>query len=202
MKSRIFFPILLIFFTSIGFSQVLKPVKWSFSAVKTTDSTANLYLKATIEKNWHLYSQYIPDGPSRPDPTTFTFHKSENYMLIGKVYEPKAIEEYDPNFEMKIKYFANAVTFVQKIKILSKKPFIIRDTLSFMTCDNKQCLPPEEVPFSFNLASFSSWSKILGWEFTVTLFSFGWESLSLTNSTNFLEEVFSTLSIVAMFPEV
>lgn len=132
-----------------GYSQILEPVKWSFKANRINDTEAELQFTATIDNHWHLYSQDVPEGGPRP--TIFTFDKSNSFQLVGKVVEPKAIEEYDPNFEMKVKYFSNKVTFKQKIKIVSNKPFKITGFVEFMCCDDHQCIPPTEVPFSFNL---------------------------------------------------
>jgi thiol:disulfide interchange protein len=146
--------LLLIFFLSVSqaFSQIIEPVKWSFSSEKLTDSTANLYLTATIDKDWHIYSQTIVgEGPI---PTSFTFEKSTDYQLIGKVYEPTGIKEFDENFEINVTYFINSVTFVQAIKIISDKDFTVKGTLEFMACA-KACIPPTEVDFSFNIKGFT-----------------------------------------------
>ncbi len=130
-------------------AQILEPVKWSFSKKQISPSEVQLILKATIDKTWHLYSQeVIPDGPV---PTSFSFEKSSAYQLIGKVTEPKAIQEYDPNFDTILKYFANEAVFTQKIKVLSNKDFKIKGFLEFMCCDDKQCLPPNEVEFEFSI---------------------------------------------------
>jgi thiol:disulfide interchange protein len=153
MRNRNFLLIMLMLVASVGFSQVLTPVKWTFSSKKITDSTANLYFKATIDKGWHVYSQNIKgDGPV---PTTFTFEKSKDYKAVGNVYEPKGTEEYDPNFEMKLVFFTNSVTFVQQIKVLSTKAFTVKGSLNYMTCDNKQCLPPEDVDFTFSVDGYT-----------------------------------------------
>lgn len=133
-------------------AQMLDPVKWTFSYQKLTDSTANIILKARIDKSWHLYSQDIPDGG--PVPTSFKFVKSKDYQIVGKVNEPKAIEEFDPNFEMKVKYFATQAEFKQKIKVLTDKPFVFKGSLEFMCCDDKQCLPPKEEVFEIKLEGF------------------------------------------------
>ena len=141
------------------FSQILAPVKWTFNTAKVNDSIVNLYFKATIDKGWHVYSQFITgEGPV---PTTFAFDKSKNYQLSGKVIEPNGIEEYDPNFEMKLKFFANTVTFKQQIRIHSVKDFSIKGILNFMTCDDKQCLPPEDVEFSFNIKGYANASAAI-----------------------------------------
>ena len=79
-----------------GFSQILKPVKWSFSSQNINEKEAFLIATATIEKGWHVYSQDIGEGG--PIPTTLTFVKSPDYKLEGKTTEtPKAVSAYDNN---------------------------------------------------------------------------------------------------------
>lgn len=148
-KPLILTGILIILLQSLSFAQVLTPVKWSFSTKQLSPSEVQLVFKATIDKTWHLYSQDIkPDGPV---PTSFNIEKSKDFELVGKVKEPKAIEEYDPNFDMVLKYFADQAVFTQKIKVLSPKDFVIKGYLEFMCCDDKQCLPPNEVEFEFKI---------------------------------------------------
>jgi len=131
------------------FAQILEPVKWSFSSKRLNDSMAELSFKATMDKSWHVYSQFIPDGG--PVPTSFTFTKNNEYKLIGKVKEPKPIEEFDANFDMVLKYFANTAQFKQNIKIISNKPVVVKGSLEYMCCDDKQCLPPSVVEYEFKL---------------------------------------------------
>jgi thiol:disulfide interchange protein len=140
---------LLAFLPLLTFSQILDPVHWSFKVEQSSPGEATLLLIAKIDKNWHLYSQDIP--PDGPIPTTFTFTKSGDYKLVGKVMESKPIIENDPLFKMDLKFFADKAVFKQKIKILSTKPFTVKGVLEFMCCDDKQCIPPSEVEFSFDL---------------------------------------------------
>jgi len=141
--------LLLLTLSTVSFAQILTPVKWSFSTKQVSAGEVQLILKATIDKTWHLYSQQeYKDGPV---PTSFSFEKSKNYELIGKVTEPKAIEEYDPNFDLVLKYFADEATFTQKIRVLTDKDFVVKGFLEFMCCDDKQCLPPNEVEFEFKI---------------------------------------------------
>jgi thiol:disulfide interchange protein DsbD len=132
-----------------SFSQILDPVKWSFKVEQSKPGEATLLMIAKADKNWHVYSQDIPKGG--PLPTTFTFTKSQNYERIGKVVEGKAIEENDPNFDMILKFFADKAVFKQKIKVLSRKDFVVKGSLNFMCCDDKQCLPPTDVEFEFRI---------------------------------------------------
>ena len=52
---------------------------------------------------------------------------------------------------MVLKYFGKEAVFTQKIKVISSKDFKIEGNVYFMVCDEKQCLPPEEVKFSFDI---------------------------------------------------
>ena len=126
--------------------QIERPVKWSFT-IEQKGNEATLLLKAKIDKPWHLYSQDI--GPGGPIPTSFKFTPNANYSLVGKVTEPKAEEIMDPNFDMKVKFFEESVIFKQKVKLNSDKSFKIEGSLEFMSCNDKMCLPPDEVEFSF-----------------------------------------------------
>lgn len=144
--------------TVTAFPQVLKPVKWSFTTKQISNSESQLIFTATIEPTWHLYSQDIP--PDGPVPTSFTFEPGPEYKLIGKVKEPKAKEEFDKNFDMVVKYFADKAVFTQKIEVLTDKDFVIKGFLEFMCCDDSRCLPPDEVDFEFRVKGNPDAGKI------------------------------------------
>ncbi|PLX10337.1 MAG: thiol:disulfide interchange protein, partial [Marinilabiliales bacterium] len=146
MKSRILLLFASIFLFSGINAQIFEPVKWDFSKEKISDDEYELIFTATIDHKWHLYSQDIPMSPPA---TTFKFNESDDYELLGKVSEESpVIEEYDPNFEMELKYFANEAIFKQKVKILGSNAKIT-GSLEFMCCDDTRCLPPTDVDFSF-----------------------------------------------------
>ncbi|MGC8864727.1 MAG: cytochrome c biogenesis protein CcdA [Bacteroidales bacterium] len=130
-------------------AQVLEPVKWSFSQEKTGEKEYTLTLTAKIDKNWHLYSQYVKEGG--PIPTSFRFDPSSDYQLIGKVEEPRPKRMFDPNFDMEVAYFDHRADFKQKIKALVDRPFKVKGALEFMCCDDSRCLPPTEVEFEFSI---------------------------------------------------
>ncbi len=125
------------------------PVKWSTTVEKINDNQAWLVMTATIENGWHLYSQFIPEGG--PIPTSFAFAQTAEFGLEGKVTEGKAHEEFDPNFDMILKYFDTKAVFKQKVNIKSSKDFTLNGELEFMVCNDQMCLPPEFIDISFNL---------------------------------------------------
>lgn len=133
-----------------GFSQIQNPVKWSYSVENNGNENATLVISAKIDKGWHLYSQFIGEGG--PVPTTVKFKASKEYSLVGKTEEsPKPHSIYEELFGMKVAFFEKNATFKQKIKVTSSKNFNINGTLEFMVCDDKQCLPPEEIEISFDV---------------------------------------------------
>lgn len=141
--------LIFLFFSVSLFSQIEDPVTWDTSVHKISDTEYVLVSKASIEKGWHLYSQDLPDdGPIR---TSFVFNNEDkNFVLEGKTIEDEGIVEDDPIFEMKIKYFSDAATFKQKIKL--KAPLKeITGLVEFMVCNDEQCLAPTEVDLTFNL---------------------------------------------------
>jgi thiol:disulfide interchange protein DsbD len=140
----------------IGFfnlqSQILEPVKWNFSKKKISANEFELIFKATIEPRWHLYSQDIPMAPPA---TTFSIEKSGQYELIGGVEEvSKVIEEFDPNFDMVLKYYADEAIFKQIVRLKGSSA-TVKGYLDFMCCDDTKCLPPQDVDFSFDLKADS-----------------------------------------------
>ena len=136
----------LLFFTSLGaFAQLDDPVSWSYFGKKTSPTEATVYIKASIEEGWHLYSQTVkPGGPNK---TIFTFAKTKDYTLVGGTTEPKPISKFEKVFNMNVPYFADEVVFQQKIK-LNKGATTVKGKVEFMVCDDKKCLPPNEIAFS------------------------------------------------------
>ena len=114
-----------------------------------SDNEIELQFKATIDDGWYLYSQFIEDDG--PVPTEFTFTTEGGYSLVGTPKEGEPIEEFDPNFDMILKYFKNEAIFTQIVQVSSSEDFNLDGNVYFMVCDEAQCLPPEEVEFSFEI---------------------------------------------------
>jgi len=130
-------------------AEIQKPVAWGFSNKQISENEFELVLTASIDNNWHLYSQFIGEGG--PVPTTFKFKPMADYELVGKVSEsPKPHKVFEKSFGMDVAFFEKKATFTQKVKL--KVPATsIKGTLTFMACDDSQCLPPEDIDFSFDL---------------------------------------------------
>ena len=139
-------------------AQIIDPVIWEFSQSTISDSEVELQFKASIEKHWHLYSQFTGQyyNDEGPIPTSFVFKESDFFIKKDSVIEEPPIEDYDPIWEKTLKYYEGEVTFRQKIKLITKDPFNITGEINFMLCDEVQCVFPMPVPFSFNINSEGS----------------------------------------------
>lgn len=131
----------LIFISATAFGQIQKPVTWSYRAKKTGKNEAMLYLKANMNSNWHIYSLAIKSIPAK---TSFSFSSSKDFYLIGSPIEPKPIKKYDKNLKAELTYFEKEVVFTQKIK-LNKASTTVKAKVEFMVCNDKKCLPSDEV---------------------------------------------------------
>ncbi|NRR93493.1 cytochrome C biogenesis protein [Winogradskyella undariae] len=124
--------------TMVCYSQKIKTISWETKTTKISNKEYDLVIMATLEPNYHLYSQTVPDNG--PLPTIFSFNESKNYKLVGVVKEPIEEATFDPVFENKIKSFDNKAIFSQRIKVTSKKRFKIIGKITFMTCNDKTCI--------------------------------------------------------------
>lgn len=148
MKKIIAFVVLIMFLGGVS-AQINNPVQWTYSAKKIADKTYELHITATIGNNWHLYAQEAGEGPV---PTQITFTSNPLIKYDGKVKEVGKMEKsFDKNFNSTLKYFANKVDFVQKVKVKSAIATVIKGSVNYMVCNDKQCLPPKDVPFSIKI---------------------------------------------------
>jgi len=145
MKYLLKISAILLFFSLKSQAQILQPVKWSYAAKKTSPTEAVVFIKATIDRGWHVYSQFVKEGG--PVKTTVTFNPSKAYTLIGATIEPKPISRMEKAFNMEVGYFENSVIFQQKIKLKTGQT-TVSGKLEYMTCNDQQCLPPEDIDFS------------------------------------------------------
>jgi thiol:disulfide interchange protein DsbD len=114
------FSLLALFITFLGTAQIVEPVKWSSNVVKVSDTELDLVITANIEAEWHLYSQFTPEGGALPLVLTYKNQKG-NYQLVGKTKEGKYKKVYSDIFEIDEYYFSGTAKFTQRVKIINPK---------------------------------------------------------------------------------
>ncbi|MBL7873041.1 MAG: thioredoxin family protein [Cyclobacteriaceae bacterium] len=151
MKSHILLTFLL-FSAGVCQAQILSPAKWTYStsvqSAKVGDEI-ELIFKATIDKDWYLYSSEFPcEDPMK---TTFNLVPHASFKLVGAVVPINPIDKYDEIFECEVKIFKKTGEFRQKIKILAT-PLNLFGESEYQVCTDLtgQCVPAGD-DFRFNV---------------------------------------------------
>ena len=143
---KLFFTLVTLFFICASYAQILNPVIFNYSVVKKGNDLYEVHVKAMIEPKWHIYSVSNPDGGAQA-----TEIKINDGKPVGTIKEKgKMKTEFEKEFGVNQKYFESAVDFVQLVKLKpgNKK---ITGTVSYMVCNDRQCLPPKEVEFKIKM---------------------------------------------------
>ena len=140
--------IITLLFSFLGYSQIFNPVKWSSKIEQKSDNEFVLVMDAALDDEWHMYSQFTPDGGSQP--TAFTFKESKgNYQLVGKTKESPYKKVFNDIFEVDEYYFAKKATFKQTIKVTNPKLKTIKVYVEYQVC-KEQCIQGDNT-FTFTL---------------------------------------------------
>ncbi len=145
--------IMLALIALVAQAQILTPVKWK---IKLDDKGGapekEIVFTATADKGWHLYDMNLPEGG--PVSTSFTFETLNGAELIGQpVPSVKPTTVYDEQFAMNLRWYPGTVSFIQKLKVTDPAKFKAEGEVEFMACNDETCLPPDQIPFSFDKKS-------------------------------------------------
>ena len=125
MKKKFLLSCLLIIMAWLpSFAQIQEPVKFKTELKTISDTEAQIVFTGNIDAGWHVYSTDLPSGG--PISATFNVEKIQGAELMGKLTpQGKEIENFDKVFEMKLRYFENTATFVQKFKITTDRSTVL-----------------------------------------------------------------------------
>ena len=124
------------------------PVKFTVEQKQVSPTEVDVLFHAKVDKGWHVYSTNIPDGG--PQSAVMHTEKAEGAKAMGGlIKQGKEITEDDKIFEMKVRYFENAVTFIQKYQITAPT-YNIKGYLEYGACNDEMCMPPSTVDFDFS----------------------------------------------------
>lgn len=153
-KKLVFFWLFLAILSLPVLAQIQEPIQFKTELNKLSDNEAEIVFKASIEKGWHVYSTDLGDGG--PISATFNVDNISGVEVVGKLTpKGKEIDEMDPIFGMRVRFFEKEATFVQKIKFTDEN-YSIKGYLEYGACNNENCLPPTSVEFSFSNGTVSN----------------------------------------------
>jgi thiol:disulfide interchange protein len=152
IKSILIFLCIQYLFLNIVFAQAgfESHLKFKTETESLGNKEYNLKIICTLDKDWHVYSQFTSEGG--PLPTKFVFEPNKDVQLIGKVQEVGKLEKkMDEIFGVEVASFAKTVTFVQKVKVENEQT-ILKGEFDGQVCkDEEGCMPfgPEKFSFQF-----------------------------------------------------
>jgi thiol:disulfide interchange protein DsbD len=73
-------------------------------------------------------------------------------VFSGSVKEVgKVIDDFDKATQSKSRFYSNKVEFIQIVTLKSKVKTVVNGNVEFMVCDDRQCLPPDNLKFTFRI---------------------------------------------------
>ena len=151
MRKIIFLSVAFLAFAN-GNSQILDPVKWTTKIAKKSKNNYLLTFNGIIEKGWHLYSQFTPDGGPLPLEIIFKNQKG-NFDLVGKAKEGKTTTAYNDVFKVNETFFVKSAQIQQEITIKNPKISNVEVVLNYQVC--KDACVNLEKKFRFIIPSVS-----------------------------------------------
>ncbi|KAF2082017.1 protein-disulfide reductase DsbD family protein [Flavobacterium sharifuzzamanii] len=124
--------LLFFFFALASNAQILEPVKWTSKMEKKGDKVI-LIFDGTIEKDWHMYSQFTPDGGPLALEISFKNQKG-NYELVGKAKEGKTRTAFNDVFGVDETFFEGKAHIEQEIKIINPNLKTVDVDFDFQVC--------------------------------------------------------------------
>ena len=94
------------------------PASFTLHAVPSSvrpGETLTAWVDVALSGDWHIYSATTP--PGGPYPTEFRVHPGGPFQAVGDVLQPDPIREHDPNFDMQVEYFGQAVRFGVRARV-------------------------------------------------------------------------------------
>ena len=158
----ILFVLLFFFAFAKSNAQILEPVKWTSKIEKKAANNAVLIFDGTIEKEWHLYSQFTPEGGPLALEIVFKNQKG-NYQLVGKAKEGKTKTAFNDIFGVNETFFEEKAHIEQEIKIINPNLKTIEVDFDFQVC-KKVCINSNEkfsiaVPSAFKMSALPAFSE-------------------------------------------
>ena len=131
-------------------AQKESPVNWTFNLIESANNQYIFTAEASIEDHWSIYSTDVdPDGPI---PTTLTFTQNKNLIILGEVDESGTSQTgFDEMFEMELKKFKYKASFSQRFVKEKEDSGKLVGYITFMCCNEKQCLPPKDIAFDLKI---------------------------------------------------
>ena len=162
-NKTIMFLLFFLFAFAKGNAQILEPVKWTAKIEKKSGNNAVLIFDGTIEKDWHMYSQFTPDGGPLALEIAFKNQKG-NYNLVGKAKEGKTRTAFNDVFGVNETFFEGKAHIEQEITIINPNLKTVDVEFDFQVC-KEVCINSNKkfsiaIPSTFKMDAVASVTEV------------------------------------------
>ena len=129
------------------------PVSWDLLVEEFGGDRYRISLTGTMAEGWTVYSKDV-DPTIGPIPTEWGITTETGVEAVTEVTESAdhLKNKYDTTWEAEVsKIDGGTVTYAQTLRV--EDGAVIEGYLTFQTCNDEMCLPPRDVPFSFDPAT-------------------------------------------------
>ncbi len=141
--------IALLFIAPISMAQTASPVKWSYQIKENADKVSTIYVKATIDKGFHIFTNEPGDTDGFLVPTTIgvKFMGPDGATITMPITDRMAnTKPIQANMEGigNVNYYEGDVVYSMPF---ARTTHTIGGSIliSYQCCDHKMCLPPTEL---------------------------------------------------------
>ena len=130
-----------------------EPVSWKLVVESMAGDRYRLSLTGTMAESWTVYSKDV-DPDIGPIPTEWVLDDGPDVEPLGTVTETAEHlkKKYDTTWEAEVaKVDGGSVTYAQIVRTVGGAG--ISGYLTYQTCNDEMCLPPRDLPFSFDPVS-------------------------------------------------
>ena len=114
--------------------------------------TVTVWIDVTLADDWHIYATTTPSGG--PIPTDIRLEATGDLRPVGRPIQPPPIRAHDPNFDMTVEYYGEAVRFGVQAELnvdLAPGDIRVKGGITYMLCNAVSCLPPSTHTFDIPL---------------------------------------------------
>jgi len=123
----------LLFAMFLSQAQVKEPVKWTSKIEKKSATDYILVFSATIENDWHMYSQFSDENGAIPLEVVFNNAKG-NFSPVGKAAESKTEKAFNDVFGVTETFWSHNAQLRQTIKITNPANEVVQVELTYQVC--------------------------------------------------------------------
>jgi len=137
----------------LSHAQVKEPVKWTSKIEKKSATEYVLVFSATIENDWHMYSQFSDENGAIPLEVVFNNSKG-NFAPVGKAAESKTEKAFNDVFGVTETFWSHSAQLRQTIKITNTANEVIQAELTYQVC-KEVCIQGSNL-FEFNTKNLTA----------------------------------------------